>query len=91
LSTPTQNHPHHGNSSFPKDYQDNWTALTPIQGKLNYEQLCHMHITLKANAASITSMYSSGTSRYVGLVVTAEAYKTIAAGMPLGYPSTPTI
>jgi glycerol-3-phosphate dehydrogenase len=76
----------------PKDYQDNWAALTPIQGKPNYEQLRPMHTTtLKANATSITSMCGGGTNRYIGRVVTAEAYKTIAAGTPFDHPPTPTI
>jgi len=75
----------------PKAYQDNWTALTPIQGKPTYDKLRHMRDTLKTNAASITSMRGGGTNGYVGLVVTAAVYATIAAGTPFNRPAAPPI
>jgi len=75
----------------PKDYQANWTSLHPIQGKPNYDQLRHMRDTLRTNAASITTMHGGGANGYVGLVVSAEAYDTIAANTPFVRPAPPPI
>ena len=70
-------------SSFP------YPSLQKVEGQPTYESLNHLRQELKANAASVPTNNGGGSNGYLGLVVSAAIYATIAPGTPFVIPPFP--
>lgn len=80
-----------GGFSTPDEYIASFphSTIPPIQGRPNYAALRELRSMLKTNAASVRSTLGGGANGYLGLIVAANIYNTIAPGTPFNIPQFP--
>ena len=63
-----------------------YKVLTKIVGEPNFEKLMVFFQELKANTAAVPCTLAGGASRYLGMIVSAAQYQTVAPGAPFVSP-----
>ena len=66
-----------------------YKVLTKIIGKPNFEKLMVLFQELKDNTAAVPCTLASGANRYLGMIVSAAQYQTVAPGTPFVPPVAP--
>ena len=64
-------------------------ALTPISGNPKYDDLQSMYCQCKANVQSVPSILGGGAHGHLSLIISANAYNTVAPGNPYTRPTNP--
>ena len=66
-----------------------YKVITKITGEPTFEKLYEMFRQLKANMAAVPCTLVGGANGYLGMLVSAEQYNTVAPGAPFVPPHMP--
>ena len=66
-----------------------YKVLTKILGEPNFDKLMVLFQELKANTAAVPSTLAGGANGYLGVLVSAAQYQTVAPGTPFVPPVAP--
>ena len=66
-----------------------YKVLTKIVGEPNFNKLMVLFKELKANAAAVPCTLAGGANGYLGMLVSAAQYQTVAPGTPFVRPNAP--